>query len=139
MSNQRAAELERLMVEARQSTIALFELTDEEILHRSPGFGFRPIIWHLAHMGVFESYWLLQQLQGEPAPDERYERIFDPIKTPREESVNLPGRDEMHSYLKRVRTRALEHLHQTDFASDDPLRRNAYLFELVLQHEYQHQ
>src|SRR3954470_24336464 len=98
------------MQRARARTLALLDMAREEDLRESPGFGFRPIIWHLAHIGVFEAYWLLQKLKGEPAPDERYERIFDPIRTPREESKNLPTRAEMESYLMRVRARVLRHL-----------------------------
>lgn len=139
MSQGRANEILHTMDETRAATLALFDLAREEDLHRSPGFGFRPIIWHLAHIGVFESYWILQQLKGEMPLDERYLRIFDPIKTPRENSVELPSRREMQEYLARVRERVQRHLQQTDFTSDEPLTRNGYLFDLVLQHEYQHQ
>ena len=128
------------MTETRAETLALFDLAREADLHESPGFGFRPIIWHLAHIGVFEAYWLLQKLKNEPAPDERYERIFDPINTPREESRNLPTRREMESYLTRVRERVLEHLDGAEFDEDDaPLLRDGYIFRLVLEHEQQHQ
>lgn len=128
------------MAETRAETLALFDLAREEDLHESPGFGFRPIIWHLAHIGVFEAYWLLQKLKNEPAPDERYERIFDPINTPREESRNLPTRREMEGYLTRVRESVLTHLDGAEF--DDPeahLLRDGYVFRLVLEHEQQHQ
>lgn len=128
-----------LMTEARADTLALFDLVHESDLHQSPGFGFRPIIWHLAHIGVFEAYWLLQKLAGESPLDERYERIFDPIKTPREESKSLPSRREMENHLERVRERVWRVLDRTSFKTDDPLLRDAYLFHLVLQHEYQHQ
>ncbi|HKC65861.1 MAG TPA: SUMF1/EgtB/PvdO family nonheme iron enzyme, partial [Pyrinomonadaceae bacterium] len=101
--------------------------------------GFRPILWHLAHIGVFEAYWLLQRLNHEPSPDERYERIFDPIKTPREESKNLPSRAEMESYLERVRARVLSYLERTEFDEGNLLLRDGYLFRLVLEHEQQHQ
>jgi len=128
------------MEETRAGTLALFDLAREEDLHESPGFGFRPIIWHLAHIGVFEAYWLLQKLKNEPAPDERYERIFDPINTPREESRDLPTRREMESYLARVRERALEHLGGAEFGEGDArLLRDGYVFRLVLEHEQQHQ
>ena len=127
------------MEKTRARTLALFDLASEEDLHESPGFGFRPIIWHLAHIGVFEAYWLLQRLRGEDAPDERYQRIFDPINTPREESKNLPARREMEDYLTRVRKRSLRHLSETPFDEADPLLRDAYLFRLVLEHEQQHQ
>lgn len=126
--------------EARRETLQLFDLAREEAeLHLSPGGGFRPIIWHLAHIGVFESYWLLQKLKGESAPDERYERIFDPIKTPREESKDLPTRREMEQYLRRVREGVLAYLQDARFDSPDPLLRDGYLFQLVLEHERQHQ
>ncbi len=127
------------MEETRAETLALFDLADERELHASPGFGFRPVIWHLAHIGVFEAYWLLQKLGGEPAPDERYERIFDPIATPREESKELPSRREMEDYLARVRTRALRRLEASSFDASEPLLEGGYVFQLVLEHERQHQ
>jgi iron(II)-dependent oxidoreductase len=132
-------ELAAQMEAARRSTLALFDLADEWVLHESPGFGFRPIIWHLAHIGVFEAYWLLQKVNGEPPPDPRYELIFDPIKTPRESSKDLPARNEMEAFLTGVRERVLEVLYRSDFNTDDPLLRDGYLFRLVLEHEYQHQ
>ncbi|MDX6695836.1 MAG: gamma-glutamyl hercynylcysteine S-oxide synthase [Blastocatellia bacterium] len=139
MAQQRAEEIAALMTAARAETLRLFDLAREEELHDSPGFGFRPIVWHLAHIGVFEAYWLLQKLKGEAAPDERYERIFDPINTPREESKNLPSRREMESYLYGVRERVLRALDETSFDEAEPLLRDGYVFQLVLEHEYQHQ
>src|SRR5215210_2417900 len=108
--NEQAAQIARMMDEARAGTLRLFDLADEAALHQSPGFGYRPLIWHLAHIGVFEAYWLLQKAQGRPAPDASYERVFDPIHTPREESKNLPARREMEDYLQRVRAPALDYL-----------------------------
>jgi len=139
LANQLAETIADEMKGARTETLALFDLAREQDLRESPGFGFRPIIWHLAHIGVFEAYWLLQKLNHEPSPDERYERIFDPIKTPREDSKNLPTRAEMESYLASVRARVLRHLEKAEFGENDPLKRDGYLFRLVLEHEQQHQ
>ena len=139
MASEKAEEIKDLMTEARARTLEIFDLAREADLRESPGFGFRPIIWHLAHIGVFEAYWLLQKLGGMSAPDERYLRIFDPIKTPREESKNLPSRKEMESYLKVVRDGVWRVLESARFEDSDPLLRDAYLFRLVLEHEYQHQ
>lgn len=139
MAKQEVEEIAEQMARTRRRTLALFDLTREEDLHESPGFGFRPIIWHLAHIGVFESYWLLQKLKNEAAPDERYERIFDPINTPREQSKNLPTRREMEDYLTRVRERTLHYLDETEFSESEPLLRDGYIFRLVLEHEQQHQ
>src|SRR5215210_1168254 len=127
------------MKAARADTLSLFETALESDLIESPGFGFRPIIWHLAHIGVFEAYWLLQKLGGQHSPDERYESIFDPIRTPREESKNLPSRREMEQYLRRVRDEAFRVLDRTSFDEGVALTRDAYIFHLVLEHEYQHQ
>jgi iron(II)-dependent oxidoreductase len=128
-----------MLTQARADTLRLFDMASELELRESPGFGYRPIVWHLAHIGVFEAYWLLQKIQGLPAPDERYERVFDPIKTPREESKDLPTRSEMEDYLRRVRDSALACLQRFDFDSADPLLRGGYVFQLVLEHERQHQ
>ncbi len=132
-------EIAQLMTAARADTLRLFDMAREEDLHESPGFGFRPVIWHLAHIGVFEAFWLLQKMKGEPAPDERYERIFDPINTPREKSTQLPSRGEMETYLAGVRERVVQYLAEVQFDDVNPLLRNAYVFHLVLEHEYQHQ
>ncbi len=134
-----AEAIEQLMTNTRSDTLRLFDMAREEDLHKSPGFGFRPVIWHLAHIGVFEAFWLLQKMNNEPPPDERYERIFDPINTPREKSTDLPTRREMENYLQRVRERVLRYLTTIQFDEANPLLRDAYVFHLVLEHEYQHQ
>ena len=139
MGNPLAEKIADEMNRARACTLALFDMARESDLRESPGFGFRPILWHLAHIGVFEAYWLLQKLNNEPSPDERYERIFDPIKTPREDSKNLPSRAEMENYLRRVRDRVLHRLRGTKFDETNPLLRDAYVFRLVIEHEEQHQ
>ena len=140
MTDPRREELVAGFEETRKATLALFDLLPEEsVLHRSPGFGFRPLIWHLAHMGVFESYWILQRAKNEPAPDERYLRLFDPITTPREEAKDLPARAEMEDYLKRVRASVLDYLGRADLHDGDELLRGGYVFDLVLEHERQHQ
>jgi iron(II)-dependent oxidoreductase len=139
MVERQPEEVRELMTAARADTLGLFDMAREEDLHESPGFGFRPVIWHLAHIGVFEAYWILQKLMGQSAPDERYERIFDPINTPREESKNLPSRREMESFLARVREGVWRVLDEIHFDQREPLLRDAYVFHLVLEHEYQHQ
>ncbi len=137
--NEQAEQIALELTEARAETLRIFDLAEEAELHRSPGFGYRPIIWHLAHTGVFEAYWLLQKLDGQAPPDERYERVFDPIRTPREESKDLPSRRDMEGYLRRVREGVLEALDRFDFRQADPLKAGGYIFQLVLEHERQHQ
>lgn len=139
MAKEQTEEIAQLLASARAETLKLFDLAREEDLQQSPGGGFRPILWHLAHIGVFEAYWILQQVKGDGVLNEHYERIFDPIKTPREESKNLPSRREMEEFLMRVREDVLRYLDRISFDDSHPLLRDAYVFHLVLEHELQHQ
>ncbi len=142
MMTEQATRVAEMLEATRAVTLKLFDtVTREEDLHDSPGGGFRPVIWHLAHVGVFEAYWILQKVKGDDAPDARYERIFDPIATPRENSKNLPARREMELYLSRVRSATLRYLEdaQLDESAPEPLLRDGYIFQLVLEHERQHQ
>lgn len=124
---------------ARNQTLALFDLADEAVLHQSPGFGFRPILWHLAHIGAFEEYWILNRANNAATLNERFQIIFDPIKTPRENSKQLPTKAEMLAYLETVRANVLRVLDDFNFNTDDALFKNGYVFDLVHQHELQHQ
>ena len=133
-------EMARLMRESRRETEGLFKLVKSESdLRRPPAEGFRPILWHLGHVGAFEGYWVLQRVKGDASISPAYDVIFDPIKTPREESKSLPSRSEMENYLAGVRKRALRHLDDCQFDDADPLLRDGYIFRLVLEHEQQHQ
>ena len=140
MSNQfNADQIASLMDESRRHTRRLMSLVIEEAdLRRSPGSGFRPILWHLGHVGAFEGYWILQRVKGDPVISARYDEIFDPIKTPREDSTNLPPIAEIESYLDHVREEVLSFLWKVR-PEQDPLIRDGYVFDMVIEHEYQHQ
>src|SRR5436853_1843563 len=128
------------MRESREFTRAMFDLViAESDLRRPPAEGFRPTLWHLGHVGAFESYWILQRIKGDPTFAPRYDAVFDPIKTPREDANNLPPIAEIESYLRRVREEALSFLHSIKDDESHPLLRDGYVFNLVIEHEYQHQ
>ncbi len=75
--------MERLR-SVRAQTVQLFDLaTSEAVLRSEPMPGFRPLLWHLAHIGVYQNYWMLQQCAGQPSINPCYDIYFDPIKTPR--------------------------------------------------------
>jgi ergothioneine biosynthesis protein EgtB len=132
-------EMARLMRESRRETKRLFKLVKSEAdLRRSPAEGFRPILWHLGHVGAFEGYWILQRAKGERTISPSYDVIFDPIKTPRDDSTNLPPIAQIESYLARVREGVFDFL-KSYGSNSHPLVRDGYLFHLVLEHEYQHQ
>jgi iron(II)-dependent oxidoreductase len=131
--------IEKRFTTARTQTLEIFDLADEAVLRQSPGFGFRPIMWHLAHLGTFEEYWLLQKVGGQSSVNPSFQRIFDPIKTPRENSTDLPTKSEMLEYLNQIRENVRGVLDKFDFAAEDVILRNGYVFDLVHQHELQHQ
>lgn len=132
-------EMARLMRESRRETKRLFKLVKSEAdLRRPPAEGFRPILWHLGHVGAFEGYWILQRAKGERTISPAYDVIFDPIKTPRDDSTNLPPIAQIESYLARVREDVFDFLKSIS-SNSHPLVRDGYLFYLVLEHEYQHQ
>lgn len=125
--------LARLFEHARRDTFQLFSLVpDERDLRLPPAPGFRPIMWHRGHIAAYEAYWLLQKAKGEPSRNPRFDAIFDPIHTPREDASNLPPLDEIDAYIDDTRRAVLEFLEQTGEDDSD-------LFQLVLQHELQHQ
>ncbi len=133
-------EIAQIMNNSRADTRELFGLIISEAdLRRPPSPGFRPILWHLGHVGAFEEYWLLERMKGNQPISPYYNAIFDPIKTPREDSSKLPPLPEIESYLDRVREEVLASLTTYSKGDPDPLLRNGYVFNLVIEHEYQHQ
>jgi gamma-glutamyl hercynylcysteine S-oxide synthase len=128
------------MRESREFTRAMFDLViAESDLRRPPADGFRPILWHLGHVGAFESYWILQRIKGDPTFAPRYDAVFDPIKTPREDANNLPPIAEIDSYLARVREEVLQFMQSIRDDQSQPLLRDGYVFNMIIEHEYQHQ
>src|SRR5262249_27120370 len=136
-----AEEMADLMRKSRQATRQLlFDVViAEKDLRRQPAEGFRPILWHLGHVGAFESYWILQRVKGDPSISPHYDVIFDPIKTPKDDSLNLPPLAEIEEYLMRVRRDVVNYLPRVKPDDANPLLRDGYIFHLVLEHEYQHQ
>ncbi|MBI3652306.1 MAG: ergothioneine biosynthesis protein EgtB [Acidobacteria bacterium] len=134
-------EMARLMRESRQDTRRLlFDMViAENDLRRQPAAGFRPLLWHWGHVGAFESYWILQRVKGDATISPHYDLIFDPIKIPKDDSLNLPPLAEIDDYLQRVRHQVEEYLFSVRFDENNPLLRNGYIFHMVLEHEYQHQ
>jgi ergothioneine biosynthesis protein EgtB len=135
----RMALLRQRLEEAREQTLRLCVQVGEADFRRQIHREFSPLGWHLGHIGVTEAYWILRQCQGEPTLSAGYDRLFTPTDTPKPERVYLPARDEILAYLRTVRERVLSILAGVDFDSDHPLLRDARIFNMLLQHEEQHQ
>lgn len=99
-----------------------------------------PIVWDLGHIANFQELWLLQELTGEGVrPEEN--PTYDAERTPRPDRPNLDlmTRKEVHAYLAEVLEASLAGLDDVDLTGDDPLARDGFVHEMILQHEHQHQ
>jgi iron(II)-dependent oxidoreductase len=126
---------------ARTRTLELLApLSDEDLVKQhSPLMS--PLAWDLAHTGHFEELWLLRTIAGERLSDRRFDRVYNAFEAPRAERPNLDllSPVEARAYLAEVRSRVLEVLEEIDLDPDDPLLRDAFVYGLIVQHEYQHQ
>jgi iron(II)-dependent oxidoreductase len=98
-----------------------------------------PIIWDLGHIAHFEELWLLNNLESEIRFGEM-PGMFNPFEHPRavRGNLDLPTLDDALTMLSGTRSRVLAALRHADFSSSHPLLRDAYVYRMVLQHEYQH-
>jgi gamma-glutamyl hercynylcysteine S-oxide synthase len=126
---------------ARRRTLELLApLRDEDLVKQhSPLMS--PLAWDLAHTGHFEELWLLRRIAGEQASDGRFDRIYDAFESPRADrpELDLLSPAEARAYLVDVRSRVLDVLQRVDLDSSDRLLRDAFVYHMIIQHEYQHQ
>src|SRR5215510_12801545 len=135
----RVASIRRELEAARDQTLRLCARVNEVDFRRQIHREFSPLGWHLGHIGVTEAYWILRQCQGEPTLSAAYDRLFTPTDTPKPERVHLPARNEILAYLGAVRERVLNFLTNGGCDPGHPLLRDARIFNMLLQHEEQHQ
>jgi iron(II)-dependent oxidoreductase len=100
-----------------------------------------PIVWDLGHIAEFEDLWLVERL-GEVVRESALPETFDAMRTPRSRrgELDLPGCAAILDRLDDVRRSTLETLSRVDLdRSDNRLLADGYVYELVRQHEAQHQ
>jgi len=141
VSRPKAAIADRL-AEARERTLALIEPLDDEQLNRVYSPILSPLAWDLGHIANFEELWLVQTIGDREPLHGDLGRFYDAIENPRKTRGELPIlRDaELRAYLSDVRERTLEVLDEVEIEADaeDPLLREAFVYELLLAHEHQH-
>jgi ergothioneine biosynthesis protein EgtB len=135
----RAALIRQRLEEVRAQTLQLCARVSDADLRRQVHKEFSPLGWHLGHVGVTEAFWILQCCKGGPPLSAAYNRFFTPTETPKPERVHLPTREEILAYLHTVREHVLNFLTGADLDSDHPLVRDGRIFNMLLQHEEQHQ
>jgi iron(II)-dependent oxidoreductase len=128
-----------LLDEARRRTLALIETVSEEDLRAKHDPLMGTILWDLGHIGGFEELWLDRNLDGKVEFVEM-PGMYNPFEHPRRVrgELPLPTLEQTLERMAEIRERVLRRLAQVDFDSDDPLLRDGYVYQMVLQHEYQH-
>lgn len=132
-------EIRRQLEEARARTLLLIEPVNEPDLlaQHDPLMG--PILWDLGHIAHFEALWLDRNLDGKVEFVEM-PGMYNPFEYPRRArgALPLPSLASTLATMAGIRERVLERLEHVDLDSDDPLVRDGYVYQMVLQHEYQH-
>src|SRR3954466_6579151 len=128
-----------LLTEARDRTLLLVSALSDEDLHRQHDPLMSPIIWEIGHIAHFEELWLTQNLDG-PIEFTEMPGLYNPFEHPRatRASLALPTLDQMTQRLREIRSRVIDRLETVEFDERNPLLRGAYVYDMVLQHEYQH-
>src|SRR3954466_6140374 len=132
-------EIAGLLTEARERTLLLVSRLTDEDLHRQHDPLMSPIIWDVGHIAHFEELWLTQNLDG-PIEFSEMPGLYNPFEHPRatRASLALPTLSRMMERLREIRSRVIDRLETVEFDERNPLLRGAYVYDMVLQHEYQH-
>lgn len=131
--------IEQSLTEARERTLMLIEpLSDEDLLTQHDPL-MSPIIWDIGHIAHFEELWLTRNLEG-PIEFSEMPGMYNPFENPRAVRGMLPlqPRAQMLDDLQKIRDAVIERLHNVDFDDSNLLLKDAYVYNMVLQHEYQH-
>ncbi len=136
----RRSDLADRLAEARRRTLWLLStLTRDDLVRRHDPL-MSPIIWDVGHIGNFEELWGVRQLPGARAVHPELDEMYDPMKNPRavRAALDYPSFADQIAYLDRVRAALMQGLESADLDGTDPLVRGGYVYEMILQHEYQH-
>jgi iron(II)-dependent oxidoreductase len=132
-------DIAHLLTEARDRTLLLISGLSDEDVHLQHDPLMSPIIWDVGHIAHFEELWLTQNLDG-PIEFSEMPGLYNPFEHPRatRASLALPTLSEMKARLEEIRERVLERLDRLEWNDDNPLLDGGYVYNMVLQHEYQH-
>ncbi|MEA5469274.1 SUMF1/EgtB/PvdO family nonheme iron enzyme [Spirulina sp. 06S082] len=120
------------MIHVRDRTLELFtDCTREEFCQQAhPDFS--PVGWHLGHIALTESLWILEHCAGEAPLFPEYRQLLTADGLRKEERQNLPSFSVIQDYLETVRNRVFKYLEIA------PIAQQERLLYWLLQHENQH-
>ena len=127
------------LLEARARTLLLVApLTDEELrMQHDPLMS--PILWDLGHIAHFEELWLTRNLDG-PIEFVEMPGLYNPFEHPRSTrgGLALPDLEHSREVMDEIRGRVLGRLVTLEPEPSSPLLHDGFVYNMVLQHEYQH-
>ena len=134
------AEIVAQLEDARARTRWLLERVDDERLHTQHNRLMSPLVWDAGHIGVYEELWLVMNVAGSAAINEPRMRFYDAFENPRAIRGELPlmRRHEVEDYRDAVRRRLYGILDEIDLGGDDPLVADGFVYDMVIEHESQH-
>lgn len=127
------------LTEARARTLLLVAPLSADDLRRQHDPLMSPILWDLGHIAHFEELWLTRNLSGTIEFSEM-PGLYNPLEHPRSTraALPLPSLPELLSVAADIRTDVLAVLEQTELESANPMLHDGFVYNMVLQHEYQH-
>jgi gamma-glutamyl hercynylcysteine S-oxide synthase len=127
------------LLEARARTLLLAAPLTDDDLHLQHDPLMSPILWDLGHIAHFEELWLTRNLDG-PIEFVEMPGLYNPFEHPRSArgKLALPGLEEVRDVMDEIRGRVLARLVSANFDAATPLLRDGFVYNMVLQHEYQH-
>ncbi|HEV2643347.1 MAG TPA: ergothioneine biosynthesis protein EgtB [Candidatus Elarobacter sp.] len=135
-------EIARRLTEARARTLLLVAPLSENDLRAQHDPLMSPILWDLGHIAHFEELWLTRNLAG-PIEFSEMPGMYNPFEHPRamRAALPLPSLAELLRVAGDIRADVLTVLESADLgdaSASDPLLADGYVYNMVLQHEYQH-
>jgi iron(II)-dependent oxidoreductase len=136
-----AADLAEALATSRARTLEVIRPYDDAVLRRQHDPLMSPLVWDVAHVANYEDLWLVRALGGDPTRA-GLDDLYDAFKQPRRDRAGLPvlGPDDAVAYGDAVRARALDLLAAADLdpQGPEPLLRDGFVHNMVVQHEHQH-
>ncbi|HEX2451063.1 MAG TPA: DinB family protein, partial [Gemmatimonadales bacterium] len=127
------------LAEARERTLTIVGALSDDDLHRQHDPLMSPVLWDLGHIAAFEELWLTRNLEGVIEFTEM-PGLYNPFEHPRRVrgQLRLPGLAGVRGTMGEIRQRVLARLRDAELDGGNELLRGGYVYNMVLQHEYQH-
>ena len=127
------------LTEARARTLLLISPLSGEDLRTQHDSLMSPILWDLGHIAHFEELWLTRNISG-PVEFSEMPGLYNPFEHPRatRATLDIPSLHALLQTAGAIRGDVLEALEHADFTSGNQLLAGGFVYNMVLQHEYQH-